>query len=404
MLIKIAWKNIWRNPVRSIILIVAITLGIWALIFINGVSTGMVNDYIDTAIQERTSHIQIHLPEFVTEPEITGYFETGPVTAFLSRSDFVGEYSSRIITSGMISSTQSSRGITLYGIDPEREAAMTGLDENIAEGEYLKEQEGNYILLGDQTAEKLGVKIRSRVVVNFQNAAGEVTAAAFRVAGIVGDVSSLAGDNRAYIPINTLRMLTGLATEQAHEIALLLKNPEQLWAAQDSIQAAFPELTVQNYLEIAPDVALMGSQIQVSLTIMTTIFMLALIFGIINTMLMAVLERYRELGMLLAVGMKKFQVFIMVVWETIFISLAGMPIGILLGAVTISLTHRYGINLEKWSDSLTEFGLTTIIHPELSFRHYLTIGLAVLFTAVLASIYPARKATSLNPIEALRKI
>lgn len=404
MLIKIAWKNIWRNPVRSIILIVAITLGIWALIFINGVSTGMVNDYIDTAIRERTSHIQIHLPEFISEPEITGYFDTDPAIDILSRSDFVHSFSSRIITSGMISSTQSSRGITLYGIDPEKEAAMTGLDENIAEGEYLQEQEGNYILLGDQTADKLGVKIRSRVVVNFQNAAGEVTAAAFRVAGIVGDVSSLSGDDRAYIPINTLRTLTGLAPEQAHEIALLLKNPGQLLVAQDSIQAALPDLSVQNYLEIAPDVALMGSQIQVSLTIMTTIFMLALIFGIINTMLMAVLERYRELGMLLAVGMKKFQVFTMVVWETIFISLAGLPIGILLGALTIGLTHRYGINLEKWSDSLNEFGLTTIIHPELTTRHYLTIGLAVLLTAVLASIYPARKATSLNPIEALRKI
>lgn len=404
MLIRIAWKNIWRNRTRSFILIIAITLGIWALIFINGVSIGMVDGYIDSAIQERTSHFQIHLPAFVDEPEISHFFDASPVVSFLDKAAFVNEYSPRIIARGMISSAQSSRGISLFGIDPDMEKKLTGLHHKIEQGKFLSADGGNDILIGDKMADKLGVKVRSRVVVNFQNAAGEVTAAAFRVAGIYGGESSMSGDNNAYVPISTLRQLTGLEPYQVHEIALLVTNPDHLLADQQSLSSALPELSVRNYKEIAPDVALMGSQTQISLTIMTTIFMLALIFGIINTMLMAVLERYRELGMLLAVGMKKAQVFVMVVWETIFISLVGLPIGILLGALTISLTRRFGINLERWSESLNEFGLTSIIYPDLEIRHYLVIATAVFVTAVLASLYPARKATSLNPIEALRKI
>src|SRR5690606_8795952 len=102
MLIKIAWKNIWRNRTRSAILITAISLGIWALIFINGVSIGMVEGYIDSAILERTSHLQIHLPEFVEEPEITRHFDREPVISYLDTSAFVKEYSSRIFANGMI--------------------------------------------------------------------------------------------------------------------------------------------------------------------------------------------------------------------------------------------------------------------------------------------------------------
>ena len=138
--------------------------------------------------------------------------------------------------------------------------------------------------------------------------------------------------------------------------------------------------------------------------IMTVIFMLALIFGIINTMLMAVLERIKELGMLMAVGMNKMNVFFMVVLETIFIALIGAPIGMLLGLMTTSYLHRVGIDLSNWSKALEEFGMSDVVRPSLNTETFMIIVLAVVITAILASVYPALKAIRLRPVEALRKI
>jgi ABC-type antimicrobial peptide transport system permease subunit len=137
--------------------------------------------------------------------------------------------------------------------------------------------------------------------------------------------------------------------------------------------------------------------------IMTVIFMLALIFGIINTMLMAVLERMKELGMLMAVGMNKPKIFIMVVLETIFIASIGAPIGMLLGIGTVRYLNKVGINLSSWSRALEEFGMSEIVRPEVNGDTILTITIAVVITAILAAIYPALKAIKLKPVEALRK-
>lgn len=404
MLTKIAWKNIWRNKVRSAILITAIALGIWALIFLNGLTVGMVNGYVESAINNRTSHLQIHTPEYDKEKEISHFFNDQKLQSYLNEVDFITDFSSRIVVDGMISSAHSSKGVILYGIDESAENNVTGLDDKIVSGNPLGSEFTNAILISASLADKLGVKVRSKVVINFQNRHGEVTAAAFRIAGLIRNVSGKADEMKAYTRREDLQKLAGLNSNEVHEVAILTVGIDQVNKYQNKIKKQFPDLAVKNYKEIAPDLALMSTQIQLSLSIMIVIFMLALIFGIINTMLMAVLERYKELGMLIAVGMKKMQVFVMVVLETIFLSFIGVPFGMLLGAVSLFLTHKNGINLERWAEGLNQFGMMTMIYPELSFRYYLIIALAVLVTAVLASIYPARKATSLNPIQALRKI
>lgn len=404
MLTKIAWKNIWRSPVRSLILISAVALGIWALIFINGVSKGVSTGYVENAIKNRTSHIQIHNPAYEDEPLINHFFNSAAVDSFLVHQESVQGYTKRIIANGMISSPKSTRGIVLYGVDPDKENTITGLSEKIIEGDSLISSIRNPLLINKSLAKKLGVKIRSKVVIKFQNVNSQVTAAAFRVAGFLHNTAGKSNENIAYLPRDLLQDLTAVDTDQIHEIAVIAKDLNRINEIQEKLKSSFPLLSVKNYKEISPDVALMSSQINVSLTVMVVIFMLALIFGIINTMLMAVLERYKELGMLLAVGMKKMQLFKMVVLETIFLSMVGVPVGLVMGKITIVITHSYGINLERWAAGLNEIGMLSTIYPSLPLQNYINIALSVLVTAILASIYPARKATSLNPIQALRKI
>ena len=138
--------------------------------------------------------------------------------------------------------------------------------------------------------------------------------------------------------------------------------------------------------------------------IVMTIFMFALIFGIINTMLMAVLERTKELGMLMAVGMNKAKVFWMIVIETLMLGLIAAPFGLLLGYLTVTTLGKNGLDLSSYGNGLEEFGMSTIVHPYIEPALYWQLAIAVLITAILGSLYPAWKAVKLRPVEAIRTI
>jgi putative ABC transport system permease protein len=167
------------------------------------------------------------------------------------------------------------------------------------------------------------------------------------------------------------------------------------------LKAEFPDLLIENYKEISPDVNLYESQMGVITYVFVIIVMFALIFGIINAMLMAILERSRELGILMAVGLNKLKVFLMILIETVFIGLIAAPIGLLMGYFTVSYYGKVGIDMRE---SMEKIGLNEIIYTELDVGSYFIITVAVIITAVIASVYPALKAIKLKPVEAIYKI
>ncbi len=405
MVFKLAWRNIWRNRTRSMIVVGSIVIGIWALVFLLGFLRGQVNNYVSNIIENETSHIQIHQKDFKEDFE-PGLFvsearQMGENLLQNSEVDVVGR---RIILNGMLASSAAAQGVVAKGVIPEEENQLTKLSSKIIEGQYFDDDKRNQILISQRMADKLKVKIRSKVVLTFQNIAGEITTAAFRIQGIYKTVSRNNDELYVFIKFSDLQRLIEMPESAAHQLAILVHDFDQTDTIAVTIAGQYPDELVESYKEISPDLELFNSQIKLNMRIMTTIFMLALIFGIINTMLMAVLERIKELGMLMAVGMNKVRVFGMVVYETIFISLLGAPIGMLLGYFTTQYLNHIGINLSRWSSALEEFGMSDVVRPVVDQEAFVTIAVAVVITAVLASIYPAFKAIRLKPVEALRKI
>jgi len=172
----------------------------------------------------------------------------------------------------------------------------------------------------------------------------------------------------------------------------------------DRIVKEYPGLDVQSYKTLSPDLELYESTIGLTSTIMTIIVMLALIFGIINTMMMAVLERIKELGMLMAIGMNKQRVFFMILIETLLLGCIGAPIGMLVGYVTILLTSNTGLDLSAYSAGMREFGLSDIIYPWVPPTIYWQLAIAVVITALIGSLFPALRAIRLRPVEAIRTL
>ena len=397
---------------RSLVVMGAIAVGIWAALSLTGFATGMVKSYVNNAVQNIVSHIQVHQPEFLDENEVKYNIPDAEAVEQAIRAEpGVKAVSVRSVVNGMISSSKGARGVSIKGVIPEEEARVNALDENIVEGDYLFGEGRNPILVSSELAKKLNVKVRSKVVLNFQDRGGSITAAAFRIVGIFDTDNNPFDLSHVFVRRNDLNSLlipaadSSLAVEGlAHEIALMVDDIRQVNLIAASLSSKFPNLKVQTYREISPDLELYEGQIKNISLIYLTVIMLALVFGIINTMLMAVLERIKELGMLMAIGMNKLRVFLMIVLESALLGLVAMPVGLLLGYITIEYVGANGIDMSMYAKGLESFGMSSIIYFELDPIVYLQVAVGVFLTAILASIYPALKAIRLKPVEALRTI
>jgi ABC-type antimicrobial peptide transport system permease subunit len=188
----------------------------------------------------------------------------------------------------------------------------------------------------------------------------------------------------------------------SHEIAVLLLNNEVMDSVDSTLKNELSALDVKTWREIMPEVSLVESSFGLTMYIFMGVILLALLFGIINTMLMAVLERTKELGMLMAIGMNKFRVFMMILLETVMLSFFGGICGILLGWALNLYFGLYGIDLGAWSTAYKSMGFDTLVYTKLNMSITFDITVMVLITGILASIYPAMKALKLKPAEAVR--
>ena len=403
MLIKIAWRNIWRSRGRSLVVLGAIVVGIWALVTATGFMNGFIVGYMAEVINHDISNIQIHHPEFKKDYEAQYFIHEGKKKAEELRDwQEVQAVTTRIILNGMIASARKASGVQIRGIDLENEALVTRLDSLIVDGAYFIRIKRNPIVIGEKLAEKLSAKIQSKVVLTFTDKEQNITAAAFRVAGIMRSSSINLNEMSAFVLQKDLSRI--LDSEEIHEIAILTKPlvDERLVVA--NYQQNYPQDLTETWREVSPELELMNEMYASMISVLVVIVMLALVFGIVNTMLMAVLERIRELGMLMAIGMTRVKVFSMVLLETLFLGILGSPIGLLLGWLMMNYYTTNGLDLSSYSEGLEAFGYSSMLYPYVEINAYITITIAVIITAFIAAIYPAWKAIRLKPVEALHSI
>lgn len=403
MLIKIAWRNIWRSRSRSLVIIGAIILGVWALSFINSWTKGMGEMYVDDMINNQTAHIQIHNDGFLKEPKNEFVIaNSAEVIKDLKRTKGIKSVTPRVLTNGVVIAPRISKGVMIKAINPEMEVEVLNLKSRIKEGDFFNDKR-NPMIIGESLAEKLKIKLGKKVSLQFQDMEGELTGQVYRVVGFYNSGNSKVDEGMVCVRQSDFSPVFK-NNGNVHEIAIIVDDFEQTHTIAKGLQITHNEVKVQTYEEIMPMIKLMETQFQSTGAIITFIVMIALIFGIINTMLMAVLERVKELGILMAVGMNRIKIFGMIVLETLMLSLVGLPVGVVLGFITIIYMSQTGIDLSAYEDGLADFGMSSIIYPVLDSGFFVTVAIAVFFTALFASLYPALKATRLKPIEAINKI
>jgi putative ABC transport system permease protein len=402
VLTKIASRNIWRSKKRSLIIIIAVSIGLWAGIFMIAFYNGMIEERINNAITTELSHIQLHDSKFRKEYEVKYLLpESKKMLEKISKNPQVKALAGRIIIKGMVASASGSNGITINGVLPKEEKLITNLPEKIIEGKYFNTKKANEILISKRLSKKLKINLNKKTILTFQDKEGNLASAAFRVCGIYKTINAPYDDANVFVKITDVDSLAGIQN-QINEIAILLDSNQFLDEHQQDLKRNFPDAEILNWKEISPELGLTVSVGNQMAYIFMGIILLALAFGIINTMMMAVLERTREIGMLLALGMNKFKIFTMILLETFFLILAGCPIGMLLAFGTIAITNKTGIDFGKFSEVYSSFGYNSIIYPSLTFSQFINIMLLVIITAFFSALFPARRALKLNPAESLK--
>jgi ABC-type lipoprotein release transport system permease subunit len=471
MILSIGWKNVWRNKTRSLVVIIALVLGIFGGVMTTGIMNGWIEQRVHDCIYIEVSHSQIHNPQFMLNEDIQySVLNYDKVLSTLDTTKGVIAYSPRVKLFAMVQSDWAASGLIIRGIDPEKERKVSEVNQHLVEGEYLgKTYKIPSIILGSKAAESLKLlnyqitpprldsidnslypkvvieklkgfvdkrfrkdkdfkaalkealdtkeyekyadgltkyfsfyrmNVSIRLTVQAKN--GTIQNPVFKVRGIYKTSNSLFDGMNAFVDRKSLNQFTGLGDNEVQEIAIISNDNEAGVVAGEKLANYLPENSVLTWRKLSPEIAMFNDFMWFIGYIYVGIFLFALAFGIINTMMMSVLERFKELGMLMAIGMNKYKVFAMIMLESVFLSLTGGVIGLLLSGVVTNLLSKSGLNLSFWAEGLEGIGFASIIYPTVTFDNYLVVTLLVIFTGVFASIWPARRALKLNPADALR--
>ncbi len=402
--LQMAWRNIWRNKLRSFVVIAAITIGLFGGLAAFGIMKGMVVDMIDNALENTVSHIQIHDERFIENNEVKFLMKNSSelIKKIQAEAD-VEAVCERTKAFGMASTASKALGVMINGIEPEKEKKVTKIYTKLIDSlsTYFTSGKKNRILISQKLANKLNAKIKSKIILTFQDYDGNLTGASFKVAGIFKTQNAMFDEQNVFVLKKDLDRLLDMPANTSHEIAILLKDYHKTPELVNKLKN-ITHYYIEPWNKIDPYLELTSSLTSFMLLIFMTVILLALGFAIVNTMLMVILERTKELGMIMAIGMNKRKVFIMIMQETTLLTLTGGILGILLSIVFMAYFGNTGIDISGVAQGFEALGYSSVMYPKLSFTDYLQVIFMVLLTGIISSIFPTIRAIKMKPAEAVR--
>jgi putative ABC transport system permease protein len=401
LLVALAWKNVWRTKKRSLVLLAAVALGVWGGLFACGIMFGMTGQMVTTAISTQLSDIQIHKTGFLedrqlgdTIPDIDG------VLRFVRGQPFTAAAVRRMVISGMVSSPANSQGVRILGIEEDLERKVTDVADHVIEGAYFGDYE-DPVVIGKDLADKLGLNLGSKLVLTFQGEEESIVAGAFRICGIFKTASS--GLDRMTVFVRSADLMHIIGPQAGyHEVAVLLRPSADLDGSAATIRRAYPGLSTETWKQLAPELDYLTAITARMLYIFLAVVMLGLLFGVTNTMLMSLLDRIREFGMLVALGMEPRRLFTLLTLEAFWICCLGGLSGTVGGYLTLSYFGHVGIDLSRFAQGLGAFGVGSRLYTSVPPTMYAVLALLVVATAFVSTLFPGVKAVRLNPAKAMR--
>ncbi|MBW1785322.1 MAG: ABC transporter permease [Deltaproteobacteria bacterium] len=402
-----AWRNIWRNTRRSILTISAIAFAGVLLIFMLSWQFGSYDTMINASVKIQTGHLQVQAREYHDKRSVDLVVaDPGGVMALLDRTEGVSAYTPRADAFSLVSSRQRTAAALVTGIDPLREARVSTLKHNIREGVFLSKGDTDRALVGRLLAERLKVGLGDELVLLGQGRDGSVAAAVVVVKGIFDTGLDEMDRSVVAIPLAFFQDVYGMSGA-VHEVVILADALDRVGEVKAALSEGLRQIpdkddpVVLDWMELMPGLIESIQMDLVSGFIMYIILILVVAFSILNTFLMAIFERKREFGVIMAIGTTPARLSRLLLLESAAMTLIGIASGILIGSLLTWYFQVHGIHISGTSELMRQFGLPDRIYPKLSLLS-ISIGSGiVLVITFLTALYPALRVRRLRPVEAM---
>jgi len=400
-MLTLSWRNLWRNHRRTLIMLAAISVGVWAMIFMTALMRGMVDDMLHQGIRVLPGHIQIHHPDFRDDPSVVNSIASPDGELLRALNDpGTRQWTGRVRVPAIISSERENRGINLLGVEPRAESLITGIGEQIIEGRFLDTVDDRGIVIGAKLAQRLETRLGKRVVIMSQDPENNIADRGFRIVGIYKAKLPGLEEINVYAARGTLQKLLKL-DDRISEIVIIDEDFRDVETLYQKIKAATPDtLEIKAWYELDTYLNSMLNMMDGFVLVWIIIIFLALSFGLVNTLAMAVFERTREIGLIQALGMRPGMIVYQILLESLLLLLIGLSIGNVLALVTI-IPLESGMDVSAVAEGMAMMGASSVLYPNLTLDDMIIANVVVILLGTLTAIFPAWRAAKLDPVQAI---
>ncbi len=408
---KMAWRNIWRHPRRTILTVLAIAFACVLLIFMLSMQFGSYDTMINSSVKINTGHLQVQAAGYQAKKKMRLVIpDPAPAARILDQTPGVRAYTSRAQAFALVSSASRTYGVLVVGVEPRREAQVSTLGHIVRQGGYFADDSTTDgpadALMGRLLARNLKVAVGDEITILGQGRDGSVAATVARVRGIYDSGMDEFDRNAVQIPLARFQEVFAMGPA-VHEMVVLADDLASVPGIKASIRKRLAALDGETRLvaldwdELMPGLRQAIRMDLVSGIISYLILIMVVAFSILNTFLMAILERTREFGVMMAVGIRPWRLTRLVLIESAGMTLVGIAAGVLMGCALTLYFQSHGIDLAGTSEIARQYGIPSRLFPRLTWVTSLAGPLVVFFITLLAAMYPALKIRRLDPVTAM---
>lgn len=403
-LVKMAWKNMWRNRTRTAITMAAIFFAVILSVIASSLKDGIFDNLVKNVVSFYTGYVQVHKQGYWEEQILDNSFESSAETERKILQDKnVTAVTCRLESFALVSSEDITKGALVVGIQPEKEDRITSLKNKLVQGRYLKDND-NAVLLAKGLAERLKLSTGDTLVLIGQGYHGTTAAGKYRIAGIVRFGSPELNDKVVFMPLHLAQDFYG-AYKMISSYILSLQNTKDLKPTASALQSALgTAYEVMTWEDIIPEVKQHIETDSNNMKYIQGILYMLICFGIFGTLLMMMVERKYEMGMLVAIGMKKSKLIFLQLTESVLTVLSGCLLGIM---VSIPLVYFFNRNPLKMGGETAKayerFGFEAVFPTSTDASNFIYQGMVVLIIGLALSLYPMYKIIRLNPVTAMKR-